>query len=155
MRPYEISDDGPVIVRNGRVATFDCDETLVTLEPQPDGTRKIKGIKEHIELLKDFAHRDFFIVVWSDGGYAWAEEVVKTLQLENFVDLIMEKPIWYVDDKEATDWVMKRVYKLPDPKILEAAKKIMAQNQELFEDLAKGPKCDDKNCKDCYSDEKE
>lgn len=149
MRPYEISDEGPIFVNADRVSMFDVDETLVRMEHQEDGTVKIVPIMEHVKLLKEFAARDFFIVVWSDGGAEWAKEVVELLNLTNFVDLVLSKPLWYIDDREANDWVMKRVYKLPDPHVMEVAQKIMEENAELFDDLAKGPPCGDASCEMC------
>lgn len=56
---------------------------------------------------------------------------------------------------EEMEVAMKAVLDLRKSKILETAKRIMEQNPELFEDLAKGPKCDDKTCKDCYPEMKE
>lgn len=150
MRPYEISDSGPIFVDSDRTAFFDVDETLVRMEwDENDKIPRIEPIQEHIKLLKEFAARDFFIVVWSDGGANWAREVVEMYGLTNFVDLVISKPTWYVDDLEATQWAMRRVYKLPDPKFKETVEKIMEEHKELFEDLAKGPKCDDPACDDC------
>lgn len=52
----------------------------------------------HIELLKEFKQKGKVVVVWSQGGSDWAETVVKTLGLEEFVDLVVSKPHWWVDD---------------------------------------------------------
>lgn len=54
--------------------------------------------KVHIDLLKEFKTKGKVIVVWSQGGTEWAESVIKTLQLESFVDLVVCKPSWWVDD---------------------------------------------------------
>ena len=42
--------------------------------------------------------RDHTIVVWSAGGYKWAEAAVKALGLTKFVDVVMCKPSWIYDD---------------------------------------------------------
>lgn len=54
--------------------------------------------------------------MWSAGGGEWAEAVVKALGLEKYVDLVMNKPSWYYDDKEAKDWMGKRIYLYKQPK---------------------------------------
>lgn len=52
-------------------------------------------IKE-IELSKARGH---VVIVWSQGGAKWAEDVVKALQIEHMVDACLAKPSWYADDK--------------------------------------------------------
>lgn len=64
----------------------------------------------HIKVLKDRKVRGSYIVVWSAGGYQWAESVVKALKLEAYVDLIMTKPHMYIDDKKAEEFMCERVY---------------------------------------------
>ena len=64
----------------------------------------------HIKILKDRKARGSFIVVWSAGGYAWARAVVKALDLEAHVDLIMSKPHMYIDDKKASAFMGEHLY---------------------------------------------
>ena len=66
--------------------------------------------KGHIKILRDRKARGSFIVVWSAGGFAWAEAVVKALELEQYVDLIMTKPHAYIDDKQAAEIMGERIY---------------------------------------------
>lgn len=47
------------------------------------------------------------MVVWSAGGWDWAEAVVKTLKLENFVDLVISKPTWTYDDLQPSEFIPK------------------------------------------------
>lgn len=160
MRNYEISDEGPIYFA-GRYVPFDVDDTLVTPNPELAGHAEAiyfgsKGreqpfyvLKEHVKALKEFASRDFFIHVWSDGGAPWAREVVEALGLKNFVDLVTDKPLWYFDDKEANNWAMKRVYKVVTPEFKKAAEEIIAKHADLLTDLAKGPPCNDPACPDC------
>jgi predicted phosphatase len=105
---------------------IDVDETLVMwdVEAKEYDTRRILEIKSpydgvshvlyvhtgHIKILKDRKARGSFIVVWSAGGFAWAEAVVKALKLEKYVDLCMTKPHAYIDDKEAKDIMGERIY---------------------------------------------
>lgn len=64
----------------------------------------------NIEQLKKHAERQHTIIVWSAGGSAWAAEAVKFLKLEKYVDLVISKPIWYYDDKNAEEFMGKPQY---------------------------------------------
>ena len=88
------------------VVFVDCDETLilweVPFEEQENALILDAGgynvicmpHKPHIELLKHFKARGQQVVVWSAGGATWAGKVVKILQLESCVDLVISKPDW-------------------------------------------------------------
>jgi hypothetical protein len=67
-------------------------------------------LKRNIQLLKDMHTRGRFIVVWSQAGWQWADAVVRALELQNFVDLIIEKPIAYVDDLECQQFMGQRIF---------------------------------------------
>lgn len=124
MKIYKVSSRSPIFVNSDRVVCFDVDDTLVTPTKklygssrpvefgEPGRSEFLFPITPHIKLLKEFAARDFFIIVWSDGGHNWARKVIEKLELTPYVDMIMSKPSWSVDDKEATEWIMKRVYHL-------------------------------------------
>jgi hypothetical protein len=120
------------VIPSTKIVYFDVDDTLVMWEWRqfdPEGksliqiTDPISGFTEyvmphsrHIELLKRFKVRGHTIVVWSQGGYAWAEAVVKALDLESAVDLCMTKPDWYVDDLPSSAFMRSPVYLHPtDP----------------------------------------
>ena len=86
-------------------------EDLIEIkEPHYGRVEILAPHKGHIKILKDRKARGSFIVVWSAGGFAWAEAVVKALGLENYVDLVMTKPHAYVDDKVAADIMGERIY---------------------------------------------
>lgn len=55
----------------------------------------------HIKLLKEFKQKGSQIVVWTQGGTDWAEAVVKFFKLEDYVDVIVQKPTFWVDDVSA------------------------------------------------------
>lgn len=119
------------ILRSDNIIYFDVDETLVFWKasstdeiidvPDPympgGGFIKVVPHKRNIDLLKRNKGQGRAVIVWSAGGYAWAESVVKTLGLMDFVDLIVSKPTVYVDDRTMETWGLNRVYlnkDLPD-----------------------------------------
>ena len=109
------------VYESENIVCFDVDDTLViwNVPPGEEGNTRVFdnfGFKEkllphraHIKLLKQFKARGQFVIVWSQGGHQWASEVVKYLELTEYVDLIMAKPKWIVDDLPASAWT-KRTY---------------------------------------------
>lgn len=105
----------------------DVDDTLIMWNPPKDLHSQCVKLntggyyvfcyphKPHIELLKEFKSRGHIIVVWSAGGADWAETVVKKLQLESIVDLVVSKPTWYIDDLPSELFMDKnsRIWKDP------------------------------------------
>lgn len=111
------------VIDNEMVAAFDIDDTLLMWfhpdaqtrgqhfkDPHDDTEHLLVPHEKHIKLLKDFKARGYTIIVWSGGGYAWAETVVKTLGLEDHVDIVMTKIMKYVDDLEAHEILGSRIY---------------------------------------------
>ena len=102
------------------VVCYDCDDTLVmwhkdvndvyVKDPYDNAEVLLKRHEKHIKLLKDHKARGYYVCVWSAGGYMWAKAVVKALELENYVDHIMAKPLTIVDDLPVEAWMGKRVY---------------------------------------------
>ncbi len=68
----------------------------------------------NIRLLLEEKHRGSFIVVWSRGGFDWAENVLKALNITYAVDLVMTKPLVYIDDLDISNWLPYRVYLEPN-----------------------------------------
>jgi predicted phosphatase len=116
-----------------RLVTFDVDDTLViwdwrSVDPEgkglvqiknPDGncTETVLPHYRHIELLRQFKARGHTVVVWSQGGSAWAASVCRTLGIDHLVDYAMDKPNWYVDDLPSEAWMRAPIYLDPmDPK---------------------------------------
>jgi beta-phosphoglucomutase-like phosphatase (HAD superfamily) len=61
-------------------------------------TVSVKPIQSTIDTLNNLKAQGFVIIVWSQGGSKWAETVVKKLQLEDLVDLVVAKPSFILDD---------------------------------------------------------
>lgn len=99
---------------------FDCDDTLImwnitdncpTITIEYLGQlNKVRPNKVHVELLKHYKMQGHSIIVWSAGGSEWAKKVVSALNLDEFVDLTMGKPTFYVDDVDVWQWMGRRVY---------------------------------------------
>lgn len=114
------------IITNEAIVMVDCDETLVTWlhneetngilikDPNDGNENWVRPHLPHLKVLKNKAARGSFIVVWSAGGYAWAKAVVDALGLQEHVGLIMSKPVAYMDDKMANDFMGERIYLPPD-----------------------------------------
>lgn len=87
-----------------------CPESLIMNE---DGelvaggswTVKVVPHRSHIEQLKLHKSRGHLIVVWSAGGWDWANAAVKALGLEKYVDVVMSKPTWTYDDKKPEEFM--------------------------------------------------
>lgn len=90
--------------------TFDENGKLIEEGPKieiPGWSERVTPHKKHIEQLKLHKLRGHTIIVWSAGGWEWAEAAVKTLGLEKFVDLVIEKPIWAYDDLSPNEYMPK------------------------------------------------
>lgn len=108
------------------VSPFDIDSTLVhdhkgesnyirVEDPLGGGHIKVVPNANNIRLLKEEHARGSHIIVWSRGGYQWAENVIKALKLEEYVSDIYTKPFVYFDDKDVSEWMNQRVW--IDPKV--------------------------------------
>jgi hypothetical protein len=126
-----------IVVPCQQTTFFDVDETLLMWYGSPedlaeygvwvtspvsefyneDGLQKTSANKQlllphrkHIEQLKQHKFRGHTIIVWSAGGWDWAEAAVKALGLEKYVDLVISKPIWFYDDLPCQEFMGKRYY---------------------------------------------
>lgn len=95
-------------ISNDVIVCFDVDDTLIMWKGE-----NYTADPKHVESLIRHAKRHHFVVVWSAGGVSWADQIVKELGLEPYVDQIMSKPRWYCDDKPADKWMERYYY---DPK---------------------------------------
>lgn len=116
------------VYNTDQVVTIDVDDTLVMWsdkyaqphegavefkDPYDGSTNYLVPHEKHISLLKKYRGRGFTVVVWSAGGVQWAESVVKTLELEQYIDIVLTKPSRYVDDLPVQEWFGNRVYLKP------------------------------------------
>lgn len=117
--------DDVCVLNSDEVIYFDVDETLVfwKTDQDPDdiiiqavdpymGGQYVNLVphQRNIDLLKRNAGQGRTVIVWSAGGVFWAENVIRALALETYVDLIIRKPDVYVDDIPIEQWGLNRVY---------------------------------------------
>jgi len=118
-----------IVIQNKNCIFIDCDDTLVMWESKyinEDHTNTIivsdpiSGFSQalvphdvHIKYLKDAKVKNKnTIVVWSAGGWEWAKSVVNALELNDFVDAVMEKPTMYIDDLHCEKFMGIRKYEI-------------------------------------------
>lgn len=113
------------IIKNDSIICFDVDETLVMHISKEEATKTQTAIymkdertsvdyyfrpnQIHINILKSNHVRGRLVIVWSAAGYEWAKMIVDLLELNQYVDFVMTKPIGYVDDN-SWDSFCPRIY---------------------------------------------
>lgn len=108
-------------IKNEYIVCIDVDQTLVmhvnndnynyvVKNPYSGSSITFNPNSNHIELLKQYKGRDLFVIVWSAAGVLWAKAVLESLELTDYVDLIMTKPSKLVDDLPLEDIFPKPVY---------------------------------------------
>lgn len=103
-------------INNENVMFVDVDETLVTqnlafsqaIDFDNYGIiERLFPIDSHIDFIKKSKARGRYIIIWSSNGHAWCKEVVTKLGLTEYVDMIMTKPVIYVDDSPMNKWAFR------------------------------------------------
>lgn len=111
----------PLVLRNDRPWGVDIDDTLLLwdapkegpmvtfIEPHSGDEITVPINENNIRLLKEKKARGCSIVLWTQGGYEYANAVATALNIRGHVDLIMGKPEGIIDDLEASAWMPKAV----------------------------------------------
>lgn len=105
-----VCDVDDTLVMWGENAYQPTDGTIEFKDPYNGDSLFLKPHKRHIKLLEHFHSRGYYVIVWSAGGGKWAKSVVNTLEINHIVDDIMGKPLKYIDDLPAQEWMGNRIY---------------------------------------------
>ena len=88
-----------------------CPASMVVIDDEIKPSHTWKAVvvphRKHIEHLKRHKMRGHTVVVWSAGGFDWALAAVQALHLEEFVDIVISKPTWMIDDKKPEQFMPK------------------------------------------------
>lgn len=120
------------VLESDLVICVDVDDTLVSWKPigpetpphescetidiEFNGANKSYWLfSDNVRSLEAHFHKGHRVVVWSGSGHAWAATVVRTLRLERFVDLVMAKPKWLLDDMKPQDFMPTPYWGAGDP----------------------------------------
>ena len=105
------------VIKGDQTVFFDVDDTLVMWNKIGEDTKlpfdnygsieMLTPHQVHIDELKAHKQMGKTIVVWSQGGWEWCKSVVETLELEEFVDVCMNKPDIYYDDLAPVWWMQE------------------------------------------------
>lgn len=109
-----------ITISGNKFIYFDVDDTLIdwskrntedslVFQDESGGFWSIEPKWNIVRKLKKHKQDGDTIVVWSQGGWNWAREVIKILELEKYVDVVLSKPTTYYDDINCTefmtDWI--------------------------------------------------
>ena len=111
--------DNMKVTKSENIIYCDVDETLCFTESESKATLEIdyygqnRFIRPHtrnVNFLKSLHKRGFHIIVHSHNGWRWALNVIVALNLQNYVDEVKSKSVWYIDDKPVEEWFGPRVF---------------------------------------------
>lgn len=116
-----------ILITEGQSFDVDVDDTLILWDRSNPAYKHLPVVTiplpliddavvhvhiKNVATVKKFAKLGYRVYVQSRSGIAWAEAVVKALNLSPYVYAIREKPLFYLDDMSADDW-MKRIWRDP------------------------------------------
>ncbi len=105
-----------MLLESYKVVAFDVDDTLIKDDIDPDDVLSAKlrdksflfsPHRRHVNLLRTYHRKGFTIIVWSQGGYDYANSILNALGVSSLVSLVMTKPSRYIDDLPASAWMQR------------------------------------------------
>lgn len=104
------------VISGNKFVYFDVDDTLIDwnkrntekslcFQDSSGGIWQMEPKWEIVKRLKAHKKNGDTIVVWSQGGWDWAMEVVETLGIEQHVDVVLSKPHEYYDDIHCNEFM--------------------------------------------------
>lgn len=113
-----------MISNNYKVIFCDVDETLISwtvdkedcLNTTDERGKQVKvtPLHKNINVVKKLHSMGYDVVVWSRTGPQWAERIRQLVGLEDFTIGSIGKPMYYLDDKDCTDWMGERIHEYED-----------------------------------------
>jgi hypothetical protein len=110
-------------IKGYKTCYVDCDQTLVMdnlSEYKPEeifeiqytnGPVRVVANRKNINLLTLFYKLGYTIIIWSKTGSDWATLVGEALGVDDMVSAYLSKPLFYIDDKDASEWIGERRYR--------------------------------------------
>lgn len=111
------------VIKNENIIHVDIDDTLIIhlnnkdhpdeeyiINPYTYEKMRIRRSLKHIELIKNYKGRGFYIIAHSGNGWKYTESIIKQLNLEEYIDLVHTKNSRYVDDLPCEEWMGNRIY---------------------------------------------
>ena len=102
------------------IICFDVDQTLVRWRDYNHNTKPMvnsdgttvffEPFDSHIKYLKQLKEKGHTILVWSKAGKNHAKRIVTILELNDFVDVVADKPSCYFDDVPVEKWIGPRIF---------------------------------------------
>lgn len=105
------------VLQKHKMICFDVDDTLIFQDcPTPDHRNADEVFqynnekfpvwihKNHVRKIKELKSEGYGICVWSQQGSDWAQNAIKQLGLESYVDLVIPKPEKMFDDLSFNYW---------------------------------------------------
>lgn len=121
-----MNKNNPFINSAPRIWEFDVDDTLIIwdISAHPETERITVKMEfreaalvvphvKNVNLLKKLAKIGWYVRVHSGSGVDWAWEVVKALQLQDYVDEVCSKPLGRTDDRPHGDGYAYNAYRHP------------------------------------------
>lgn len=99
------------VINNQNTLAFDVDDTLIMWEGASYTLNE-----EHAQQIYRAKNRGQFVLVWSRSPISFIERVIKEFNLGGYIDLVMQKPEYYFDDRKADEW-MYHCYKGVNPNV--------------------------------------
>lgn len=113
------------VIESDNIVWVDVDDTLVCWDisnfPEDKqieiyhvhGPVKVVPHQKNINTMIKFYKLGYEVFVHSGSGWKWAQTVIETLGLTDYVTLVTSKCRWYIDDKPIESWAGGRVWRDP------------------------------------------
>lgn len=115
------------VIANENIKVCDIDDTLIitktgllehrhvdVLDPVNGTMLTFRVHEPNVRLIKEELQRGAHVLVWSRGGWNWANNVISALGIDSKNITVLSKPLVYFDDKDVQHWLKDRVWLDPD-----------------------------------------